>query len=377
MMKKDVLRNVVFAINFLIPLAANAQWVQINPPAGSRVVSLAGSGGNIFAGTQNGAFLSSNNGTSWSPAGLSNDTVSALSVGGGNIFAVITHRSGYIYTCNLSVSTDNGTSWNGLHLGVSDNLSAIIVSGSNLFAGSVSHGVLNSANNGSNWQYGVGISIPVYSLAVNDSTLCAGTENGVYLSTNNATSWTPAGLQNASIYIYALALSGGNIFASTNSSNVLAKPYNSGGVFLSSNNGASWTTAGLSNDTIIALGVNDSNLFAAERIGGVWRRPLSEFATGVIAHKPAQTLPENRFRIIMPNHSGSYATVIFSLQHSERVSLRIYDISGCEMNSLVDQNLESGYHCLKWDVRNLAAGSYTIRAKAGADSYTKNISILK
>jgi len=55
--------------------------------------------------------------------------------------------------------------------------------------------------------------------------------NGIFLTSNNGTSWAMAsesGLWAA--WIHSLVVSGNNIFAGTN-----------GGVFLSTNNGASWT----------------------------------------------------------------------------------------------------------------------------------------
>ena len=98
--------------------------------------------------------------------------------------------------------------------------------------------------------------------AVNGSTVCAGTDyGGVYLSTNNGSSWSGIsnGLTNAAIR--SLAISGSNIFAGT---------YN-GGAFLSTNNGTSWTAVnnGLTNAFVNALIINGTNIFAGTN-GGVF-----------------------------------------------------------------------------------------------------------
>lgn len=60
-MKKIVLL-VVFAccINM-----ANAQWQETNGPYGGNIFCIATNGTNIFAGTYNGVFFSTNNGSSW------------------------------------------------------------------------------------------------------------------------------------------------------------------------------------------------------------------------------------------------------------------------------------------------------------------------
>ena len=69
--------------------------------------------------------------------------------------------------------------------------------------------------------------------AVSGTNLFAGTGGGgVFLSTNNGTSWTQTGYTNP--FVNALTVSGTNLFAGTGV-----------GVFLSTNNGTSWTITGL------------------------------------------------------------------------------------------------------------------------------------
>ena len=71
----------------------------------------------------------------------------------------------------------------------------------------------------------------VTSLAVSGTNLFAGTGGGVFLSTNNGTSWKQVNNGLMDTNILSLAVSGTNLFAGTYGS----------GVFLSTNNGASWT----------------------------------------------------------------------------------------------------------------------------------------
>ena len=84
----------------------------------------------------------------------------------------------------------------------------------------------------------------------------------MFLSTNNGASWTEVnnGLTNTSVN--ALAVSGTNIFAGTWL----------GGVFLSMNNGASWTEVnnGLTNTWVYALAVSGTNIFAGTDGNGVF-----------------------------------------------------------------------------------------------------------
>jgi hypothetical protein len=287
-----------------------AQWIQTNGPSGGGVTCFAVDGSNLFAGTYNGVFLSTNNGTSWTAVntGLTNTIVLSLAVNGSNLFAG-TDGGGVFFSTNdgaswtavntgltntivlslavsasnlfagtfrggVFLSTNNGTSWTAVNTGLTSTfVNAFAVSASNLFAGT-GDGVFLSTDNGTSWTaVNAGLTnTGVKSLAVNDSNLFAGTDDGgVFLSTDNGTSWTTANNGLTTGYVSALAVSGTNLFAGTD-----------GGVFLSTNNGTSWTevNTGLTNTFVNALAVNGSNLFAGTDGGGVWRRPLSDMVTG-------------------------------------------------------------------------------------------------
>jgi hypothetical protein len=138
----------------------------------------------------------------------------------------------------------------------------IAVSGANLFAGTYLGGVFVSTDNGTSWTVANNglTNKNVYCLAVSGTNLFAGilSGGGVFLSTNNGTSWTAAGLTNSTIQ--AIVVSGTNLFAGT-----------SKGVFLSTNNGTSWKAinTGLTNTTVHCLAVSGTNLFAGTG-GGVF-----------------------------------------------------------------------------------------------------------
>ena len=114
--------------------------------------------------------------------------------------------------------------------------------------------------------------------AVSDSNLFTGTRDGVYLSANNGTSWTAVNTGMTNTMVRSLAVLGANLFAGTN-----------GGVFLSTNKGTSWTQVnkGLTNACVNALAVSDTNLFAgtnggvfhSTNHGTVWTRTEPELLT--------------------------------------------------------------------------------------------------
>ncbi|MCX6136785.1 MAG: T9SS type A sorting domain-containing protein [Ignavibacteriales bacterium] len=128
------------------------------------------------------------------------------------------------------------------------------VSGTNLFAGSLS-GVTVSTNNGTSWSANINVgTTTVYALAVSGANLYAGTSGGFYHSTNNGTSWHVDNVGLTYPYVNALAVSDTNIFVGTGGS----------GVFHSTNNGTSWhvDTVGLTSSAVFSLAVNGVSLFA-------------------------------------------------------------------------------------------------------------------
>jgi len=137
------------------------------------------------------------------------------------------------------------------------------VSGRNIFAGTYGGGVFLSTNNGTSWtQVNNGLTnTVVLSLAVSGTNIFAGTYGGVFLSMNNGASWTQVNNGLTNTWVRAIAVSGTNIFAGT-----------SGGVFLSTNNGTSWTQVnnGLTNTNVRSLAVSGTNIFAATYGGGVF-----------------------------------------------------------------------------------------------------------
>ena len=141
--------------------------------------------------------------------------------------------------------------------------SCFAVSGTNLFTGTYGGGVFLSTNNGTSWtDVNSGLTnSKVYSLAVSGTNLFAGTDGGgVFLSTNNGTSWTATGLTYTTVY--SLAVSGTNLFAGTYGARVL----------LTTDNGKIWITvnSGLTYSTVLSLAVSGTNLFAGTWNGGVF-----------------------------------------------------------------------------------------------------------
>jgi hypothetical protein len=221
------------------------------------VISFAVSGTHLFAGTSGGGIYVSTNGINWTSAstGLPNFPVNALAVSGTNVFAG-TDGSGVFRSVN------NGSNW--ARVSIADSMiSSLCVTGSNIYAGTHTGGVFRSKDNGVSWiavNYGlkppVGNLPPIYALAVSGSDLYAGTyHTGVFHFTEKDSSWNQAAYGLMDIPLNALAISGSTLIVGTYGS----------GVFTSTDNGLTWNEAnsGVINTSIHCLAVSQGKLYAA------------------------------------------------------------------------------------------------------------------
>ena len=194
--------------------------------------------------------------------GLVGYNVYSIAVCGNNIFAGTNNH--------VCLSTDNGANWNDM-LWTGNNVQSLLINGMNIFAGTSGGGVYLSTDNGTTWtQINNGLSNSVItSIAAIGTNIFAGTSSGVFLSTDNGANWVQVnnGLTNTNVR--ALSVYGSNIFAGAGNGS-------SGGVFLSTDNGTNWAQVGLSNYYVRSLAVGGDNIIAGVDLAGVWMMSLSD-----------------------------------------------------------------------------------------------------
>jgi hypothetical protein len=78
-----------------------------------------------------------------------------------------------------------------------------------------------------------------------------------------------------------------------------------------------------------------------------------------------------------PNPFNPSTTIRFSLPHSEFVDLRIHNVLGEEVATLVSENVTAGTHEIEWNARGLPSAVYFYRLVAGAYTQTKKLILLK
>ena len=205
-----------------------------------------------------------------------------------------------LLTCSPSFSQPGSDFWeqtNGPFGGTINDLA--INSNGDIFAGTDDGPVFRSSDNGDDWsQLNTGLTLPsVRALAINSNgDVYAGTENGgIFRSTDNVDTWSQINTGLTTTVVWSLAIKGtDHIFAGTNG----------GGVFRSVES----TTS------------------------------VQEISTTI----PSSFALEQNY----PNSFNPETVIRFALPAAGDVTLKVYNILGQEIRTLVAKNLHAGSHNL-------------------------------
>ncbi|MCK4385421.1 MAG: T9SS type A sorting domain-containing protein, partial [candidate division Zixibacteria bacterium] len=78
-----------------------------------------------------------------------------------------------------------------------------------------------------------------------------------------------------------------------------------------------------------------------------------------------------------PNPFNPATTISYQLPKSGFVNLSIYNTNGQLVETLINRQIQSGYHSIKWDGSNVVSGVYFYRISAGDYSATGKCILLK
>ena len=292
-----------------------------NPPQ-SNITSLATSGANLLAATTNGL---------WSSNYLIPSPGSLLSLPSGNAGPVAVSATTIFCGTSSGVhrSSDNGNTWININAGIPNGqtVTSLATTNSNVysvFAGTGSYGGLHYASvNGfafSGW--GNTNLPPVNALSVNASKAFAGTNNGIYSSTNNGVNYS---FYNTLAKVNAILYKNGYVIAGTDS-----------GVFFSGNNGLVWTKKnnGLMNHLkITSIASIDTMVFIGTLDGGVFKSSLSSIINDTLLLTQLQELQktEKQGLQMYPNPVTHRLYIEVTDATSILHSVHIYDVLGCEL----------------------------------------------
>lgn len=82
-------------------------------------------------------------------------------------------------------------------------------------------------------------------------------------------------------------------------------------------------------------------------------------------------------RNIYPNPFNPVVNITYALSELTNVKLIIYDLTGKQVESLVDKFQSPGYHIIKWNADGYPSGAYFIRMSAADYVGTQKLMLVK
>ncbi len=330
-------------------------WVEVFSSGTANIIYIAcDSNNNVFASYgSSGVLKSTNGGINWTvipPATFNSNTVNSVKCGKNNYVYVGTTLGG------IFVSTDGGETFPYNYLSGSNIVSIyvdkynsdIVYAGAS--AGTGNNGIYRSSNAGFNWSELMNSGANCWGMVQfnPNELLYVGTSSGypVYKSTNSGLNW-----------FIASSLPGAMRGATINQSQFVYTSGN-GGVYRSTNSGLSFSNFGFTFSSNHCLAYQNKVFVAASGTssGGVWFTldtlvsNISNSNSGIIDN---YFLYQN-----YPNPFNNSTIIRYELPKSGNVNIILYDISGKEVFTLVDEFKRDGIYELKFQSDNLSSGVY-------------------
>lgn len=104
-----------------------------------------------------------------------------------------------------------------------------------------------------------------------------------------------------------------------------------------------------------------------------------DYRTSLVGTEKISEIVPDRFELKQnyPNPFNPVTNLEFQIAKKEFVSIRIYDIRGKEVSSLVNQNMEPGVYKINFNGSNFASGTYFYKLIAGNFTSIKKMVLLK
>mgnify|MGYP002861776448 CR=1 FL=1 len=343
-------------------------------------------GTNIYAAyqnnnlTQNGIYYSTNNGDEWIYFyNTLSRYINVIKAKDSIFYIGLYFKSG---NQGLYRSNDSGrtfmTDYSTLmyNTNVSDiefvNANDVYIAGHQYGASGIGGIILRSTSNGQNWivvhNQQIGSSYSQVEISGNRIYAGGSFGAGIITSTNNGQNWTSIGLTDKNIN--SMASYGNYLFVST---------YDSG-IYMTNNYGANWynRNQGIPPPYLNQIGellISDNYIFTSVGTNGAWRRQLTDIISvkNISSEIPSSySLGQN-----YPNPFNPRTVIRFQVTSFRDVMIKVYDIGGREVQTLVNERLQPGTYETTFDGNNLSSGVYFYKMISGGFTETKKMLLVR
>ena len=101
------------------------------------------------------------------------------------------------------------------------------------------------------------------------------------------------------------------------------------------------------------------------------------YGTVDVRNFPSYAPQQVELRQNYPNPFNSSTTIQFSINRELFISLRVYNLLGQEVATLVEGNVNAGQHSIRWSAKGIPSGMYVCRLTAGEKTTTTKLLLLQ
>lgn len=272
----------------------------------------------------------------------------------GNSWLEIPLPSGYHTLDQISVDNNDNLIFIGLEKGVDWNRTKTLIS---------------SVDGGQTWTDHILKSNSILVYPDSSNIIFCGTSSSLYKSTDYGSTWSNLNVFDSSLSIQKIAIyKDAYIFIGTEN-----------GIYFSKDIGTSWE---IISDDLIYTNILDISfldypkptIVISTKGVGIQKKYIDDI-TNVNENKniPIEFGLSNNY----PNPFNPSTTIQFSIPKSDNVTLKVYDILGREITTLINEYKHSGTYETKFDATNLASGIYFYTLNSGSTFITKKMILIK
>jgi photosystem II stability/assembly factor-like uncharacterized protein len=319
-------------------------------------------GRGFIVGTNGLICVSTNNGGTWTPF-----TTGTTATFNGSSFT--SEAAGWAVGTGGTILRYNGSTWVAQTTGTTIEFKGIFAIGSTGYA--VGAGGTICRWSGSTWvPQTTGVTITFNDVAfVNDQLgFAVGSGGTICKTTNGGTNWIALNTGLGALNYRSIKLANATLAWVVGDGGLVAQ---------TSDGGASWTTS--------ALGVTDDLLSVefVEGIGVIVGKAGKgfRFSTTLVSVREDNSITQlpKEFSLEQnyPNPFNPTTEIRFQMSEVGHVTLKVYDVLGREVATLVNESLNSGRYRTTFDANRLASGVYFYRLESSGSSQTKQMLLLK
>ncbi len=380
-------------------------------PAISLAVGMWSWSHDVYVGTADGIFKSTDDGNSWASIGLTGETANELVMNYADSLFAVTETGLYrtepstpfvyweklgqdsllsypgqlaidslgtiffagfdmsLLSARVILSTDNGEHWKtSFQTPHVEPVVLLAATSTHVYAIFDSIGVFRTTDNGTSWTTSVtGLPFPgARSIAYNGEYLFSSMSGlGVFRSSEDVVNWSYIGLQSVPVTRLAVDPEGG-VYATALTD-----------LYYSSDNGDTWKKIDSSSKVadLATIAINGDNYaFELSQSGQIFRS--SDKVTAILG---GGTDVPARFSLAQnyPNPFNPGTAIRYHLSVASTVTLEVFDVLGRLVATLVNRKENAGDHSINFDGSRLPSGVYFYRLQAGSFTSVKKMILMK